>query len=271
MLTQLTAPFWASLLAKMLATAALVVGVSALVERVGPFLGAMAATLPISAGPALLFVAMEHGPAFLQASAQTGLSAFAGTAVYAGVYARMAQRHGTPISVGCGLAAWLLAMVLITRTHWSIAGGIALNAIVFGTAIMATGPLRRAPPAMRAVRKIWDIPFRAGIVMSLVATVVILGRLLGPEAAGVAAAAPMVFLSVGLVLQPRVGGAVPAAMMANGLIGLLGLVTALAFLALSVAALGSAAALSLALLICVAWNALLIGVRRLVQSQPMRR
>src|SRR3954454_14738375 len=65
MLPGLSDPFWVGLLAKMLATAAIVVAVSALVERVGPFLGAMIATLPISAGPALVFVAMDHGPALL--------------------------------------------------------------------------------------------------------------------------------------------------------------------------------------------------------------
>src|SRR6185312_4450144 len=70
-------PFWITLRYKMLATAALVVSVSMLVERVGPFLGAMIATLPISAGPALVFVAMDRGPAFLEASARTGLPAFA--------------------------------------------------------------------------------------------------------------------------------------------------------------------------------------------------
>ena len=54
MLPGLSDPFWVTLLYKMLATAGLVVAVSMLVERVGPFLGAMVATLPISAGPALM-------------------------------------------------------------------------------------------------------------------------------------------------------------------------------------------------------------------------
>ena len=71
----------------------------------------------------------------------------------------------------------------------------------------------------------------------------------------------MVFASVGLVLQPRMGGAAPAAMMANGLLGLIGLVAALAFLSVSATALGSSSALSLALLICVLWNLFLVGAR----------
>jgi hypothetical protein len=245
----------------MLVTAAIVVAVSALVERVGPFLGAMIATLPISAGPALIFVAMDHGPAFLEASARTGLPAFAGTAVFAAVYARLAQHYRTLISVGGALTAWLLATVLITRKPWSVGAALALHVVVFGAAIWATRSVRRAAP-VRAAGRIWDIPFRAMIVMSLVASVVIMGRLLGPEAAGMIAVAPMVFASVGLVLQPRVGGAVPAAMMANGLLGLIGLVAALAFLSVSVTSLGSTAALLFALLICVAWNLALITMRR---------
>jgi hypothetical protein len=47
MLPGLSDPFWVGLLAKMLATAAIVVAVSALVERAGSFLGAMIATLPV--------------------------------------------------------------------------------------------------------------------------------------------------------------------------------------------------------------------------------
>jgi hypothetical protein len=264
MLPGLSDPFWVSLLAKMLATAAIVVAVSALVERVGPFLGAMIATLPISAGPALVFVAMDHGPAFLEASARTGLPAFAGTAIFAAVYARLAQHYRTLISVGGALAAWLIATILITRQPWSVGGALALHAAVFGAAIWATRSVRQAA-SVRVAGRIWDIPFRAMIVMSLVATVVIMGRLLGPEAAGMTAVAPMVFASVGLVLQPRVGGAVPAAMMANGLLGIIGLVAALAFLSLSATALGSSAALSLALLICVLWNLFLVGMRQLLK------
>jgi hypothetical protein len=206
---------------------------------------------------------MDRGPAFLEASARAGLPAFAGTAVFAAVYASLAQRRRTLVSVGGGLAAWLAATLLIMRREWSLGAALALHGAVFGTALWATRAYRRAAPVMRAARGSWDVPFRAAIVMVLVATVVVAGRLLGPEAAGTIAVAPMVFASVGLVLQPRVGGAVPAAMMANGLLGLIGLVAALAFLSVSATALGSAAALSLALLICVLWNLLLIGARRL--------
>jgi hypothetical protein len=47
--------FWLPLLVKIGATVALVVGASVAAERSGPFLGALIATLPVSAGPAYIF------------------------------------------------------------------------------------------------------------------------------------------------------------------------------------------------------------------------
>jgi hypothetical protein len=61
-------------------------------------------------------------------------------------------------------------------------------------------------------------------------------------------------------------------MMASGLFGLIGFVVALAVLAATATRLGSVAALSLALAICVAWNLSLIVMRhRLGRSPPRAR
>jgi hypothetical protein len=225
----------------------------------------MVATLPISAGPALVFLAVEHGPAFLQVSAQTGLAVFAATAVFAAVYTRLAQRRGTLISTGGALFAWLIAVSLIRSKDWSAVSGLTLNGLVFGAAIGATYRYRRVGSIMAVPRKAWDVPFRAAIVMTLVATVIIVGRFLGPEAAGIIAVFPMVFVSIAVLLQPRLGGAIPAAIMANGLIGLIGLVTALSFLSVAPMMIGSVAALTVALVICVLWNLGLVGMRRFVR------
>jgi hypothetical protein len=55
--------------AKMATSAAVLVLASRLVERAGPVLGALIATLPLSAGPTYAFLAAEHGAAFVAASA----------------------------------------------------------------------------------------------------------------------------------------------------------------------------------------------------------
>ena len=60
-------PWLVFLIAKMAVAAAVVVGCSLLAERFGPLMAAMIATLPISAGPVYVFLALEHDAAFLSA------------------------------------------------------------------------------------------------------------------------------------------------------------------------------------------------------------
>src|ERR687889_884989 len=100
--------FWALLVMKMLTSAAIVVGASLVVERSGPFLGAMIVPLPISAGPAYAFLAVDHGSDFIAASALICLTVSAATVVYMIVYAAAAQRFGVLASVGSALGVWAI-------------------------------------------------------------------------------------------------------------------------------------------------------------------
>ena len=113
---------------------------------------------------------------------------------------------------------------------------------------------------------------RAGIVMLLVAAVVVAGRVAGPGLAGILAFAPVVMVSLAVILHPRLGGPASATVLVLSLPGLLGFVVALAALALTVERLGPALGLSLALLINAGWNGtvLLIGrpARKPVETRP---
>ncbi|MCC2105811.1 MAG: hypothetical protein KDJ20_18175, partial [Hyphomicrobiales bacterium] len=84
--------FWIILAAKMATTAAIVVVASKVVERAGPFLGAMVATLPISAGPSYIFLAAEHGADFVHRAALTSLATNAATFGFGALYALLARR-----------------------------------------------------------------------------------------------------------------------------------------------------------------------------------
>ncbi len=109
------AAFWAALLAKMLASAAIVVLASLAVERTGPLVGAMIATLPVSAGPAYVFLALDHDAGFLRDSAVASLPAIAATALFIAAYAGLARRHGVAASLTAALAIWLAAVLLLGR------------------------------------------------------------------------------------------------------------------------------------------------------------
>ena len=256
-------PFWLALAAKMALSAGIVVAASLAVERSGPLMGAMSATLPISAGPNYAFLAAEHGPAFIERSTLSSLAVNAATLVFILVYAALAQRESTLASLGPAVAVWLAGAMLAARVEWSLSGVVLLNLAAFA-ATLPLGPryARAAPAPVRAARRWWELPARGATAAGLVAVVVLVGRVLGPSAAGVAALVPMALISLILVLHPRVGGPATAAMVAHALPGMAGFALGIAALHLGVVPFGAGAALGLALGVCVAWNLGLVALHR---------
>ncbi|WP_414472126.1 hypothetical protein [Microvirga sp. M2] len=253
--------FWALLLAKMLLAAAIVVSASMIVERSGPFLGAMVATLPISAGPAFAFLATEHSAEFISESALAGLPVTAATVVYMVVYATVAQRRGVLASIGAGFAVWAAFVFLILQGQWTLGGALALNGAVFAAALVYARRLTGADKPPRLQKRSWDVLFRASLVMVLVGGTVLAGRTLGPAIAAATALAPVVLISLALILQPRIGGIVTASVVANGVPGMLGFVGALSVIHLGAVPMGAFPALLLALTLSLGWNATLVALR----------
>ena len=245
--------FILTLALRMAITAAFVVSASVITERSGPVIGALIATLPISAGPSYVFLALDHDAAFIAAGALASLPINAATIWLALTYVVLAQRHNALISCGAAAAVWLSLAALSQTVHWSLAGGLLANAITFAICL----PLLRRFRQVRMpliTRRWYDVPLRASLVATLVATVVVLSRWVGPSVSGVIALFPVVFTSMMLILHPRIGGRPTAAVIANGGWGLIGFGLAIAVLNVAAPRFGSAAALSLALLICVIWN-----------------
>src|SRR5207247_11141216 len=111
---------------------------------------------------------------------------------------------------------------------------------------------------MPMIRRRWyDIPLRASLVATLVATVVTASGWVGPKVSGIIALFPIVFTSMMLILHPRIGGPPTAAVLANSAWGLMGLGVAIAVLHVAALQFGSAIGLSLALATCVSWNLVL--------------
>jgi hypothetical protein len=246
----------------MLTSAAIVVGASLIVERSGPFLGAMIATLPISAGPAYVFLATEHSADFIAASALAGLPVTAATVVYMVIYAAIAQRRGVVVSIGAALAVWTVSVSIILQGQWTLGGALALDGVVCAVSLLLARRFTASALSGAPRKQAWDIPFRAALVMTVVGVTVVAGRTLGPAIAAAAALAPVVLISLALILQPRIGGAATAAVVANGVPGMLGFVAALSLLHLGVVPLGASTALLLALAASLGWNASLVIMRR---------
>jgi hypothetical protein len=245
--------FLLSLALRMAVSAAFVVAASVITERSGPAIGALVATLPVSAGPSYIFLALDHDAGFIAQSALASLPMNAATILMSLVVVLAAQRSRTLISLGAGLAVWIFFGLLVRMFNWTLAAGIVVNVAALGLCLPLVQRFRAAKMPL-ITRRWYDIPLRAGLVATVVATVVTLSNVVGPRLSGVIALFPVVFSSLILILMPRIGGQATAAVLANGQWGMIGFAVAIVVLHLAAVPLGSTAALSLALLTGLAWN-----------------
>jgi len=245
--------FLLTLALRMAVTAAFVVSASVITERAGAVIGALVATLPISAGPSYVFLALDHDAAFIAEGALASLPINAATICLGLTYVVLAQRRSAALSCAGALVVWIVLASAVRAIHWSLAGGLLVNAVAFAVCVPLLARFRHVRMPL-ITRRWYDIPLRASLVATLVATVVTLSGWVGPSISGMIALFPVVFTSMMLILHPRIGGPATAAVIANGGWGLIGFGIAIAVLHVAALRFGSAAALSLALATCVSWN-----------------
>ena len=111
-------------------------------------------------------------------------------------------------------------------------------------------------------RRWYDIPLRAGMVATLVATVVGLSARVGPTITGILAVFPIVLLSLMLILHPRIGGRASAAVLANSMLGLVGFSFSCLTARVTVPMFGKAGGLALALTVSIVCNLAFWWIRR---------
>src|SRR3954468_21455988 len=112
--------FLLTLALRMAITAAFVVSASFITERSGPVIGALVATLPISAGPSYVFLALDHDAAFIAQGALASLPINAATIFLGLTYVLLAQRQGALVSWAAAVTVWTALASLVRSFHWSL-------------------------------------------------------------------------------------------------------------------------------------------------------
>jgi hypothetical protein len=253
------------LLIKLGATAVLVLSATVLAERFGAFVGAIIASMPLSAGPAYLFLALEHGTAFIARSSLTSLAVHAMTPVLLVVCANLVRRTGIVVALGVALLVWFVGAILVMRAELTLAAAVLLNVVVFAVMVPASWPLRLEVRAVRAKRGVVDVVLRVLAVAGIVGAAVVAGRVFGPKAAGLMALVPVIWISVAVILAVRAGPEMCQSVLANGVPAMIGFAIAFSVMHLTVARVGWPVALSVALWITVGWNLLLTAVRPMLR------
>ncbi|MDE4911311.1 hypothetical protein PQI07_11480 [Methylobacterium sp. 092160098-2] len=266
------AAIWVTALVRALASGTVVVLASVLAELLGPVWGALIVSLPVSAGPAYLFMALEHDTDFVAGAALNGFAANAATGLFLTVYALRASGRDLGSTLGPATLAWLAVAIPVSAASWTPLTALGLNALVYGAGAVATRQAVRTSLVRSAVvarpRPV-DLLARATAVALFVAVVLAVSSALGPARTGVVAAFPVTLTSTFVILHRRIGGGAMARLASIAIRGVFGFGLALLTLHLTVQALGAAAALCAALLVSLIYSAgLLILQRRPSPKEP---
>jgi uncharacterized membrane protein (GlpM family) len=251
-------PLSISLALKLLASAATVVFASLAAEWSGPLGAALIASLPISAGPAYILLALDHDTEFIAHTAEASLVGLPATAAFVVIYAYLARRFGLAISLLTALLSWAAFAYVLQRLSLALPAALVFNSCAFFVSALATRHLKTAAIPAGLVRRWWDLPARATLAAILVGFVLFVGGAFGSTAAGLAAVFPLTMTSLVLILHVRLGWQVSVATLVNTLIGMVGFGVALWTVAVSAHRIGSTSALWLGLAASVLWNSILL-------------
>jgi hypothetical protein len=266
----MTATMWLPPLVKALTTALLVVSASAAAEALGPLWGALIASLPVSAGPAYVFLAMQHGEDFVAASALSSFVANASTGLFLTVYAALASRTSPRRSLGIAVVAWLAASLATDQVSFTPSTALLLNLTVYGSgfALLSTVRAAKSAPAPTTPRRRSDLLARALAVAAFVSLVIAASSILGPNATGIAAVFPISLISLIIIVRPRIGGSASSLLAANALRAMLGFGMALLTLHLTIRPCGAPVALAVALFASAIWSTGLLLLETRSRKRP---
>lgn len=245
------------LLLKIAMTATIVVAASVVVERSGPFVGSLIASLPTAGGAAMIILALEHSPQFISQSAVGSLIANAACALFALSYAALAQKQSLRLSLGGAFLVWLVTVFVLRLVDWSATGAVMLNAVIYPIAIFAAGSFRVTGAVKRVALTGADLAWRAGVVTFCVILVTAASSSIGSYFSGVFAFFPVAMGSFFIILHPRIGGPAAASVAAHVLTPLIGLGLGLLAVHLLAEPIGVWWSYAVGLSIGVAWNAML--------------
>jgi hypothetical protein len=253
--------FAVTLIVRMAVTAAFLLAATVTAERAGPLIGGLVATLPISAGPIYIFLAIDHGAHFVGISALGSLVSNVANIAFSLAYVLLAQKRSLTVSLTAAFLVWFCVTLLINAVTWNLTAAIVLNIVALVVALWLSAPMLhvRAPQ----VRARWhDLVMRAVMVALLVATVTTLSHSIGPSLSGNLAVFPIVLSSIMFILHRRVGGPATAAVIANALIGLGGFAVACITLNLTADPFGAVLALCVTLAVSFGCNLVIFFARR---------
>jgi hypothetical protein len=261
-------------------TTASVALVLAFARRWGGGAAGLLAGLPTTTGPALGFMAAEHGERFAAAAAAATVAACAMVAAFALAYAHAAAARRPPrVALAFGTAGALLLGGPALAAGGQLVPAVALALVCCGVALLAWPA--EADDDKRPAGSVRSSPVMpAALAGGISVCLGVAGPVIGTLLAGLLASLPVVSVSVALAQHAVAGPAVARCFLRGTVVGLWGRVAFGAVFAMTVCAHGVAWAVGLAALAAGTVNLVWVGclalqrrgaVGRLVMRDANRR
>lgn len=233
------------LLLKLLLVPGLVGAVTLAVRRWGPTVGGWLASLPVVAGPVLVFYAIEQGDAFAAEAAHSTLTGLIATAAFAVAYARCSTRLPWYVSVVIGWTAFVAAVFALYGLQPALVPSLV-------SLVAATVLGRRFLPRLQAAtdaaaRPRGDLAIRLVATATLVVVLTGLAEQLGATLSGLLNAFPVLTTIIAAFTHAQRGPAAVAAFLEGYLRGIVGFALFCVAMALTLTPLGLVPALTVAL------------------------
>ena len=209
---------------KLIATAAVVIGVTIAVSKLGPRLGGIIAGTPIILGPGYFFMLQERPVEFIQSAALSTLHALIATLVFSICFVMTAGRMSALASLALATACWIPSTAIFSATPGGIWGAVAIYCLVLLIAEAIRRVLKLGQPVVIARSGWLDLLLRgllAGVLVSIATTVAARS---GPFLSGVLVGFPVGLFTIGLTLHQRYGAHVARATVTIAQKGMLSLV-----------------------------------------------
>lgn len=198
--------FDAGLLAKIVASGGIVLGLSLIAERVGPRIAGFLSGAPLGAVIVYFFLGLDAGPTVVIAGIPHAIAGLSGTLVFVLVYYRVSvsiRRFGIIYGPLAGIAAFFVVVLALSRVSFGYGSALAITGV---TGIVVGAILRRrinenvsigagTPMTPRVVL------FRVGLSTLFVVSVIFFGQILGPVWAGLLVGFPMTLLPLLLIIH----------------------------------------------------------------------
>ncbi len=266
-----------SLMLKLVLTPALIGAASLAGRRWGPAVSGWLVGLPLTSGPVVFFLALNHGMTFAAAAAAGTLTGTLAECSFTLSYGWLARRAGWPLTLGISCLAFLATTAALQYLFLPLA---VLFLVIIAALALA---FRLMPPGADAAQKSeagearvpvprWDIPARMALATAFVLLLTGLAPILGPHLTGLLAPFPL-FASILAAFAHRLQGPPAAAGVLRGLLmGLYAFASFFLVLALLIEPVGIAPAFaaSIAAALAVQAGSLWVLRRAAASARPLR-